>query len=139
MHQLNLYAVCMLLFGSRYSKMDQVKFVEEFFLKAVFHKFNWSILEYLDPFHTLFPKKLIYYIIPFISMLPFASMFSIILQTPKLSSYRHQPTDLSSKSIDWFLHCRILKNNEMKGLHKLRLYLALPVIIILTLLPCFCT
>ena len=32
-------------FWSRYSRMDQVKF-----LKTVIHNFTWSILEYVDPF-----------------------------------------------------------------------------------------
>ena len=55
------------LFGSRYSRMDQVEFVKivfkkfgeiwsayahhitSNFLKAILHKFSWSILEFLDP------------------------------------------------------------------------------------------
>ena len=35
-----------LLYRSRYSRMDQVKFVEDSLLK----NFTWSILEYLDPY-----------------------------------------------------------------------------------------
>ena len=35
-----------LLYWSRYSRMDQVKFVEDSLLK----NFTWSILEYLDPY-----------------------------------------------------------------------------------------
>ena len=33
--------------GSRYSRMDQVRFVEE-----SLKKFTWSILEYLDPYDS---------------------------------------------------------------------------------------
>ena len=56
-------------FGSRYSRMDLVKFVEfvpkqnhitSNFLKAVFHRFTWSILEHLGTFTGYLPYKTIF-------------------------------------------------------------------------------
>ena len=42
------YAVCVESFETKYSRMDQVKFVETVFKK--FTNFTWSILEYFVPF-----------------------------------------------------------------------------------------
>ena len=41
-------------YGSKYSRTDQVKFLEDNLLKAVFHNFTWSILEHLDPEDDIF-------------------------------------------------------------------------------------